>query len=245
MHVWAKYLIPGVRRHVLFPRLWPTYETMEQSRRQDQKSGPERDFLAEATSLALQLDPVAWEFDLSDRDFDKVVDIACAQQPHVNGAALTTVRNKTIASIADCMSGKKTRYRVAASIRMTVKLKKLLQAMILSNLSRLYSLIHAVLCRMQPRGISSSPLVHNIGAACTSLSISAHPCPFKQMLPSRHPYDTKNNHPAPFKQMPLLRRPHDNKDNLLAIVVAKQTAGPVAHLQNSLGNAVSKTTDWK
>jgi len=54
---------------------------------------PQRDFLAEATNLALQLDPVSWEFDLSDRDFDYSTRFTTFQQQHFGrDAALSTVR---------------------------------------------------------------------------------------------------------------------------------------------------------
>lgn len=53
---------------------------------------PQRDFLAEATRLALQLDPVSWEFDLSDRDVDNASDVCNAQQLHFNNTAMATVR---------------------------------------------------------------------------------------------------------------------------------------------------------
>jgi hypothetical protein len=55
-------------------------------------SNPPRDFLAEATTLALQLDPVSWEFDLSDREFDFSTRFTAFQQQQFGrDAALATV----------------------------------------------------------------------------------------------------------------------------------------------------------
>lgn len=54
-------------------------------------TGPERDFLAEATSLALQLDPVSWEFDFSDRDFDDIAEITEGQKSCISNSALPKV----------------------------------------------------------------------------------------------------------------------------------------------------------
>lgn len=52
---------------------------------------PQRDFLAEATQLAIQLDPVSWDFDLSDRDVTEDSQICNEQQLYFNNTALATV----------------------------------------------------------------------------------------------------------------------------------------------------------
>ena len=57
----------------------------------DRQCQPQRDFLAEATRLALQLDPVSWEFDLTDRNVDNASDVCNAQQMYFNNTALATV----------------------------------------------------------------------------------------------------------------------------------------------------------
>ena len=64
----------------------------DQMRNQHQVVEPQRDFLAEATCLALQLDPVSWDFDLSDRDANEGSHICNKQQLYYNTTALATVR---------------------------------------------------------------------------------------------------------------------------------------------------------
>ncbi len=56
---------------------------------------PQRDFLAEAANLAEHLDPVSWEFDLSDRDHDYTSRFTAFQQQFGRDAALTTVTSST------------------------------------------------------------------------------------------------------------------------------------------------------
>lgn len=50
-----------------------------------------RDFLAEATGLALQLDPMSWDFDLSDRQSEHGWSLRDAQQIHYSNTALPSV----------------------------------------------------------------------------------------------------------------------------------------------------------
>ena len=63
----------------------------DQGRSRFYGSEPQRDFLAEATNLALQLDPVSWDFDLSDRDVNEDIHICNKQQLYFNNTALATV----------------------------------------------------------------------------------------------------------------------------------------------------------
>ena len=63
----------------------------DQGRSRHQGIEPQRDFLAEATNLALQLDPVSWDFDLTDRD-ENVDSQICNKQLYFNNTALATVR---------------------------------------------------------------------------------------------------------------------------------------------------------
>lgn len=72
-------------------------------------SNPPRDFLAEATTLALQLDPVSWEFDLSDREFDFSTRFTAFQQQQFGrDAALATgtmMRDSKVCSLYQPLLG--------------------------------------------------------------------------------------------------------------------------------------------